>query len=221
MLERFGNYNLKSKCVFCRSLDIVSDLLSSHYTLYINFHKQVAAGSRLPKDDAWEIGRPAVESTLFPHYFQEINVACLTLKNTGLTNYGAYSIILKDIMISNRASVFEENPFHFMEKHRIIAGQQIPPGYRASWNERNKFAMAKLHSKINKNTTDDEFAEIVMRPGTSNALDDFIEVHIYGPIHPTSFERIVGPKPVKKIDLVLWKSLKTKCNNFGITLEEI
>jgi len=220
VLDRFERTVLKSEAVFCQSLDLVLDLVSRENKLYISFHKQVAAGLRLPKDDAWEIGRPAVESTLFPHYHEEINFTCLTLNGTGLTNYGAYSIVLKDRMISLRSSVFEENPFLFMEKHRIVAGHSIPPGYRASWNDRGLLARAKLHSRIDKNTTDDQFPDILMQPGASSAVDEFIEVHIFGPIHPTSFDRIVGPKPTRKHDLALWKSLQSKCKNHGIILEE-
>jgi len=219
VLERFGIFMLNSKSVFCRSLDNVLEVVSNDNALFINFHKQIASGIRIAKDDKWEIGRPAVESTLFPHYVQDINFACLTLNNKGLTNYGAYSIVFKEVMICNRTSVFEENPFHFMEKHLIIAGQQIPAGYRASWDERDKFAMAKLHSKIDKNTSDEDFPEILLKPGKNNSCDEFIEAHIYGPIHQSSFERIIGPRPVKKSDLTLWKSLETKCNKLGIILE--
>jgi hypothetical protein len=208
-----------SKAVFCRSLDLVHQLLSDENNLYINFHKQIASGSRLPKDDPWEIGRVAVEGTLFPNYHDEINIACLTLNYTGLTNYGPYSITLKDKMIATRTSVFEENPFIFMEKHKIVAGKPIPPGYRASWKTRNEFAMAKLHSKFNKGTVVKEFPEILLNCGTISAKDEFIEVHIYGPLHATVFEKIKGPKPTKKSDLAIWTSLRTKCAKLGIILE--
>ena len=220
VLEEFGRALLASKPVICRSLEIVCGLVSADNQLYISFHKQVAAGSRLPKDDQWENGRPAVEATLFPHYYQDINVACLTLNNRGLTNYGAYSVVLKNLMISNRTSLFEENPFIFMRKHHVIAGDPIPLGYRAPWDSRREFAMAKLHSKIDKDTKAQDFPSILLLPGIDNASDEYIEAHIYGQIHPSSFERICGPKPTKKSDLVLWKSLQTKCNNLGIILEE-
>ncbi len=152
VLERFERTVQDSKAVLCRNLELLNDLVSSENALYISFQKQVKAGMRLPKEDLWEIGRPAVESTLFPHYEEEINFMCLTLNNRGLTNYGAYSITLKEPMICRRSSVFEENPFLFMEKHRVVAGHPVPCGFRASWDDRGKLAMAKLHSKLEKNT---------------------------------------------------------------------
>jgi hypothetical protein len=220
VLEQFGNSVQVSKAVFCRSLNLIYELISSENLQYISFHKQIDAGSRLPKDDQWETGRPSVEAALFPHYHNEINFACLTLNDKGMSNYGGYSIVLRERMISLRASVFEENPFIFMQKHKIVTGQPIPPGFRAPWSARGRFAMAKLHSKLDKNTKTADFVEILLKSGLSGADDEFIEVHIYGPIHPSSFEKIVGPRPVKKSDLVLWKSLQTKCKTYGIIVEE-
>lgn len=219
VLERFGDAVLKSKAVFCKNISIVHALISSKNILYISFCKQVASGCRLPNDDQWELARPGVESTLYPHYHEEINIACLTLNNEGLTNYGAYSILLKDQMISLRSSVFEENSCIFMEKYHVIAGQPIPCGHRASWGARGEFAMAKLHSKIDSQTKDADFPGILMNSGQTREFDEFIEVHIYGPIHPNAIERIVGPRPTKKDDLVLWKSLQTMCKANGIIVE--
>ena len=220
VINRFEHCVSISKAVFCRSLDMVHELVTRENILYISFQKQVNSGLRLPNDDIWEIARPAVEATLFPHYSDQINFMCLTANNKGLTNYGSYSIVLKDHMICNRASVFEENSVIFMDKHKVVAGKPVPPGYRASWSSRGKLAVAKLHSRIDPATSEDHFPEILMRSGADNSLDDFIEVHIYGPISPKAFERIVGPKPVRGADLVLWKSVETKCRRHGIILEE-
>ena len=66
---------LGSTAVLCRSLDVIHELVSNDNLLYVSFHKQVGAGARLPNDDHWETGRPAVEAALFPHYHDEINFA--------------------------------------------------------------------------------------------------------------------------------------------------
>lgn len=220
LVDRFEHCVSGSKAVFCRSIDLVHELVNRENMLYISFQKQVNAGMRIPNEDVWEIARPAVEATLFPHYNEQINYMCLTVNNKGLTNYGIYSIVLKDQMICNRSSVFEENSVVFMNKHKVVVGHPIPPGYRASWDDRGKLAVAKLHSKIDQTTLEDQFSEILVRSGVDSSLDDFIEVHVYGPISPKSFERIVGPKPVKGSDLVLWKSIERQCSRQGIILEE-
>jgi len=49
--------------------------------------------------------------------------------------------------------------------------------------------------------------------------DDFIEVHIWGPIHRTAIERVVGPKAKSREDRVLWNSLETKLSEVGAVLE--
>ena len=221
LLLDFGTAVLQSKAVISRSIGYVKELISSDNKLYNTFYQQIQSGSRLPEDNRWDRGRPAVDGTLFPYYGEKIIFAALSLNNFGLKSYGDYSIVLKEETIINRATVFEENSFIFcQERHKIVVGNPIPLGYRTTWTQRNILAMAKLHSKFDPSTTPDAFPTILMTQDQNSKEEDFIEVHIYGPIHSKSIERIVGSKPKKREDQVIWRSLKKSLIGNGIVLEE-
>jgi len=220
VLKGYGKAVLQSRAVICRNLGVVSSLVSSDNALYNNFYKQIEAESRLPEDNPFDRGRSAVDGTLFPNYHTNICFAALSLDNVGLTRYGEYSIVLKEKMILQRASVFEENSVAFCQmKHRIIVGDSVPPGYRATWLERDRLAMAKSHSKIDLATRPEDYGGILLRRGTDPMDDDFIEVHIWGPIHRAAIERVVGPRPRTRDDRVLWNSLDAKLRAVGAVLE--
>lgn len=209
LLEDFGNAVLQSKAVISRNIGYIKELVSSDNKLYNTFYKQVQAGLRLPEDNPWDRGRPAIDETLFPYYSDKIVFAALSLNNCGLKSYGDYTIVLKEDTINERATVFEENSFIFcQEKHKIVVGNSIPPGYRTTWTQRNKLAIAKLHSKIDVSTTPDSFPSILMTQANNSKDEDFIEVHIYGAIHGRAIERIIGTKPKNRVDQVIWRSIK-------------
>jgi hypothetical protein len=177
-----------SRAVLARSLGQLDAFIKSENLLYVSFHNQVRAGSRIPEDDHWDRGRTAAESTVHPIYHEKINYAALSLDGFGVQWWGKYSILLKEVHIARRTSVFEENPFLFCERHRIIAGRPTPPGYRASWNHRGKLAMAKLVEKLSRTTRPEDYPAILLSQGTSKGNADFIECHIYGPTVARSSE---------------------------------
>ena len=188
--------------------------------MYSSFYKQIEGEVRLPEDSQFDRGRSAVDGTLFPNYHKSICFAALSLDDLGPTRYGEYTIALKEKMIFQRASVFEENSFAFCQvKHRIVVGNPIPPGYRATWAERGQLAMAKLHSKIEPKTRPEEYGLILLHQGSNSLEDDFVEVHIWGPIHRSAIERVVGPAPRSREDRVLWKSIGSKLKEVGSTVE--
>jgi hypothetical protein len=220
ILRDFGKAVLRSKAVLCRSLGAVSSLVSNDNALYTNFYKQVIGEVRLPEDNRFDRGRSAVDGTLFPNYSTEICFAALSLNNIGPTDYGPYTIVLKENRISQRATVFEENAFTFCQiKHHIVVGDPIPPGYRAVWVQRDRLAMAKLHSNIELTTRPADYPSIISHRGSKPAEDDFIEVHIWGPIHRSAIELVVGPKPKSREDRVLCMSLERKLKDVGAALE--
>ena len=175
----------------------------------------------MPEDNRWDRTRPIVDQMLFPYYSDEITFAALTLNNAGLTSYGPYVIILKTEMIHHRATVFEENPLVFVQRHQLIVSDDIPPGYRACWEQRSELAMSKLYSKINTGSCASDYPLILMNPGKNTAEDEFVEVHIYGPIHPKAFERVIGPTPGTREDKVLLRSIETKLKMIDVPLEII
>jgi hypothetical protein len=219
VLNDFGVAVSGSKAVIARTIGVVDNLLKSDNQLYINYHKQVRSGARLPEENAWDQGRVAAESTILPNIHEEISFAALSLDGVGVAGYGPYSIVLKEAMIEKRATVFEENPFQFCQRHRVVAGNPAPYGYRAAWGERNQLAKAKLQAKLNATTQPDEYSKVLIGLGHGTGDADFIEVHIFGPIHRHAVERVIGPRPKRGPDLVIWKSIDRILTSLGATLE--
>jgi hypothetical protein len=97
----------------------------------------------------------------------------------------------------------------------------VPPGYRAPWERRDELAMAKLHDQIDSATPSENYPSILLRQGTSTGDADFIEVHIYGPLHRAAIERVIGPRPKSRSDLVIWKSVIRELEKLGAVVEEV
>ena len=84
----------------------------------------------------------------------------------------------------------------------------MPKGYRATWSERAKLCIAKLYSKIDSATTPDKYSRILLQAGASSEEDDFIEVHIFGPMTVLTMERIIEIAPSKRATIT--RALKSK-----------
>lgn len=220
-LREFGSAILLSKAVLARSLGTLHSLAESENQLYVSYHAQVRSGARLPEVNDWDRGRTAAESTIHPNYHEEICYTALSLDGFGLLCYGEYSVTLKNEFIAHRSSAFEENPFTFCRKHHVVAGQQPPPGYRAPWQRRNLLAEAKLQARILPGTKPFQFANILMEQGTSTSDADCIEVHTYGRLNQLAIQRVIGPKPTRPEDGVLWRSLKRKLEKIGAEVIEV
>lgn len=221
VLQDFMLTVLSSRVVLCRGFSVLARLASSDTQLYATYYGEIEAESRLPEDNEWDRFREPVDSTLFPHYHKDMRVAALTLDGRGVDRYGAYAILLREEMIRTRTTVFEENPPVFCRKHKIALGQEWPRGYRATWEERNLLAAAKLHSHLNGSTPQTEYPQILLSSGTGPEDDNFIEVHIFGPFNRRAFERVVGPKPGNKQDAVLWRRLERQLGEVGAVLEVV
>ncbi len=153
ILENFGLVVAGSRSVWARDLATLDSFVKRENALYVSFHQQVRSQSRIPEENEWDRGRTAAESTINPFFYEEINFACISLGGKGASGYGDYHITLKDKLIEDRTTVFEENPFVFCERHRVIAGDAPPMGYRALWVNRGLLAMAKLQANISRNNT--------------------------------------------------------------------
>jgi hypothetical protein len=215
VLDNFGKAVLQSKAVIARNISVLWRLVSSDNELYASFYQQVNAELRIPEDNQWDKARQAIDAMLFPLYNEHIIFAALSLNNQGPIDYGSYSIILKEETIKNRATVFEENSILFCRKNKIMVGDSLPYGFRVVWAERNKLASAKLYPKLNETIKEEIFPTIIL----SQDDNDFIEVHIFGPIHRRAIERVIGPKPKNKEDQILFRSIEHKLNEIGAILE--
>lgn len=214
ILNDFRNAVSKSQAVICRPLGIVSELVSSDNSLFGTFYQAINRDARLPEDNEWDRIRQAVDSLLFPYYFEHIRFGALSIDGTGVTSYGEYSVILKDMAIRDRATVFEENTAMFVKHHQIVPGNQLPIGYKAVWSGRDKLAGAKLHSFLHPGIKAAEYQSILIN--LSNADPDFIEVHIYGPLHRKAIASVAGPEPRRKADKVVYRSMLRKLKDIGV-----
>ncbi len=137
-----------------------------------------------------------------------------------MTGYGGLTIVLSEVSIRSRATVFEKNTMQFCREHGVIAGEAAPLGYRAEWADKGTLAVAKLHAKILPDTSKDKFPGILMdRSGATTA--DFVEVHIYGPIHRRAFTRVLGKEPTRRADKVLLNSIKRKLRTINVPFEKL
>jgi hypothetical protein len=213
---RFQEATRFSKAVICRSVSKVKDLMSSDSELYANFYQLVGAGARRPEKGATDRERLVADSLMFPHYAREIRFAALSVDGIGLTDYGACSMVLRNLAINERATVFEENSLEFCRSRGLGVGTPVPPGYRAVWEERDLLACAKLVTRLSPSTPDDLFPAII------KSGRDFIEVHIHGSLHRGSLERIVVCNPLKAVDKVLISAIKgiVKRERLPIIVEE-
>lgn len=209
-----------SQAVLNRSLGSLSSWLNDASPLFLSYFRQVQQG-RQPNGSEWDEQRSAAEATINPYCYQELNYAALTLDGHGMTYYGPYTVVLKEITIEDRASVFEENPFLFNQRHHVVAGTSPPQGYRASWPNRGKVAGAKLHSKLASGMDAAVFGTVLMEDRRSESDCDFVEVHIYGPVNRAGLAAVKGPRPTRAADRVIWANAKRALGKLGVKVEEL
>jgi hypothetical protein len=221
LLERFGSaVTADSKAVIARDLTWLDNLTQSDSNVHASWAKQVFAGMRAPEDNDWDLNRTSVESAILPNYHSEISFCALSLDGLGMRAFGSFSITIKTSAIAARSSVFEENPFTFCRRHSVVAGDSPPPGYRADWQRRGDLARAKLHSRLEPNMTEADFASVLVSQGTGTGDGDFVEVHVFGGIHRRAIERVIAPQDLKRHDRALWRSVKRRLLELGVEVEE-
>ena len=71
ILTNFEKAVRTSKAVFCRSLGVASEPLSSEQALFATFYSQIRAGARLPEDNEFDRMRGPIDQTLFPYYAEK------------------------------------------------------------------------------------------------------------------------------------------------------
>jgi len=140
-----------------------------------------------PAGADWDAIRELVDGALFTDPVKRhIRFAALAMTFEGLTSYGPCTLVCDTSMIEHRSSTFETNSCHFFVKRGAIpfkdASVDLPQGFRSTWPDRSKLCTAKLAAKLAPDTTEAEFAAILMERGAATADDEYVEVHICGPI---------------------------------------
>jgi len=126
-------------------------------------------------------------------------------------------------MIEHRTSVFEENSVVFMINTdiKIDDSDDFPKGHRASWSNRGKLAALKLVNRMQESMPKETYAEILVVNASKGENDEFIEVHIWGPISIRTIENITVKKPIKRTQKLFVNDLKNKLKRYGVGLKVI
>jgi hypothetical protein len=203
-------------------IGFVHQLLGSDKVLYTAYGKLIASGARTAGAPENDQQRTGVDGILFGSWGGEIAFAALSIDGRGLGSYGAITIELKELTISERASVLEENSYVFVRRHKIVPGDAIPAGYRAPWRERRDVGTAKLANRVHATTTSADHAKLVLSSdGINRDKDDFIEVHIYGPFNCHAIQRItVLERPKDAGEQMRLEGIKRMATAKGIAWRE-
>lgn len=178
-------------------IDYLHYFLVKDKNLYAPYHNQVQAGVREYAMAEFDRERSAVDATLFGSYGKNIIDAALSIDGSGLKAYGDFAISLSEISVSKRATLLEENSYNFVRRHKILAGDKIPPGYRCEWNEKHRLAVAKLADRVVK-AKKSEYPKLLVNSTGNRRTDDFIEVHIYGGFGREAIASVRGNSKIKK-----------------------
>ncbi|HZT59098.1 MAG TPA: hypothetical protein VFA21_10770 [Pyrinomonadaceae bacterium] len=220
-VESFEAEVSNTRAVIARPAGELQRLSTSDREGYASFYELIEAGIRFPSGNKWDALRPAADETLFPYYKDKIRFAALTLDGKGLPGYGECFIVLRTEMIEHRASAFEENSLLFFSKHfktGIDEETRLPRGYRATWGERGKLCVAKLAGGIDGATTPDAYSGLLLRQGPRPEEDDFVEVHVWGPMTIRTVERVSFNKPTSRTAREITnRANKQRLAKFGVT----
>lgn len=220
-LDNFEAEVSKSRAVIARPVGELQRLSTGDNEIYATFYNLLRAGVRLPTGDKWDTLRRVTDEALFPGYKDDIRFAALSLDGNGLPNYGECFVVLRTEMIAHRASVFEENSVLFMERMdvRVSKANDLPRGRRATWDERGKLCVAKLADRIDASTQSGAYSGILLRPGSASEDDDFVEVHVWGPMTIRTVERVIFNKPTSRaVREITNRANKQRMAKFGVTI---
>ncbi len=206
----------KSFAVVNRSLSELERLAGSEFEVYATYY-HLSESIRLQQGEEFDSLRQAADSIFFTGFREEIRFAALSLNSNGLSNYGDCSWVLRENMIAHRASVFEDNTTLYYMNNNIKGAKDVPKGYRATWNERAKLCVAKLAPKIDTTTNSVEYSDILLHQGATSKEDDFVEVHIFGPMTIRTIEEVTFTSKIKnKAEQVKIKGIKEKLGKYGV-----
>ncbi len=221
VVERFSNAVLTSSAVINVDIRFLHFFVTNSTSLYANYEHGVGGKVRKPALFQNDAVRRSVGSALFGAYASEIIYAALSLDGHGPHSYGSYTLTLKEVAIRQRATVLEQNSYAFVKKHNLIDGIERPQASLAPWATRNKLAVAKMAPYITSQTTDADFAGLLISSSGDRKTDEFIEVHIYGTFDLAAIESIIGSsKGGSRDERSLLRMIKPHLKKAGITWVE-
>jgi len=221
-IENFEIAIATTRAVIARPVAELQRLTTNDNEVYATFYQLLKAGVRLPTGEKWDTLRGVADEALFSGYKEHIRFAALSLDGSGLMNYGKCFIILRTEMIAHRASVFEENSVLFMEHQdiRMKDAHKLPHGYRATWENRAKLCVAKLAAKIDGATLPDAYSGLLLQQGRTSEEDDFVEVHIWGPMTIRTVEEVsLNPREKRAARAITSRASRERLAKFGVIIK--
>ncbi len=198
---RFDADMRKTCAVVSMKLGDLHSFLTNPQSLYSTYALQVRGEVRKPARPQDDRDRGTVDSMIFGTYGEHIRFAVLSLDGSGVKSYGPYDVQLREVAISHRATLLEENSYHFLETHDMRPRQKLPSGYRSTWQDRHKLAVAKLAGYITEDTSPEDHAGLLLVSEGNRATDSLIEVHIYGAFDEGAIEAVRGKsRPKSRVD---------------------
>lgn len=202
--------------VFNVDISFLHTFITNEKTLYTSYRLGVKGQLRKPAEVESDRHRLAVEGMLFGSYGENIRYAALSLDGVGVRSYGDYSLRFRDVAINMRSTLLEDNSYVFVEKHGMVAGQEIPIGYRCTWEEREKLALAKLAQRISSASSEQDYPGILLFSDGDYRTDDFIEIHIYGPFDAHAIESVMGSSNRgNNVEIAMVEAVKEHLENAG------
>jgi hypothetical protein len=217
-VEHFETNVANARAVIGRPDGEVQRLITSDNQLYATYYKLVGSGIRLPGEEKWDTLRRVADDALFAGYKEHIRFAALSLDGVGPINYGDCFLVLRTDMIAHRASVFEENSVLFMAHHDIKMkdAHKLPRGFKATWDGRAKLCVAKLAARIDAATSPAAYSDLLLRQGSTTGEDDFVEVHIWGPMTIRTVEEVIPNPRLRRPPRAVNRANKERLKKFGV-----
>jgi hypothetical protein len=217
LLDEFSHALKDSSAAIAIDLDCLAGFITKDETLYSSYALMVSGEIRKTASIINDKKRRGIEGFFFGSYANQIRYAALSLRGNGLSSYGLFTLVLKDVAVRTRSTLLEDNSYRFYDKFRARIPENFPPGYRAVWGDRHKLAVAKLANRITATTPNAEFPDILLSSSGDKQTDDFIEVHIYGAFDNAAVETVLGKsKTSSKADKAQLAVIKEKLIQKGI-----
>jgi len=195
-----------AKVVISITFNELERLTKSDTQVFSTFYNRVQAGLQIPKGGKWDVLRGIAEHALFPGYKDQVRFGALSLDETGVKNYGECSIVLKDLMVGHRTSLFEGNNVVFTvykQKLSMADAENLDKGFRAVWPEREKLCIAKLVSRLHVGVAGKDFPSLLLEQGATTMEDEFVEAHVWGSLTVRSMQHVrihrKGSRPRKAV----------------------
>lgn len=223
VFEEFLRRVESAEVVLSRPLAEVTRLSHADSEIYATFYQRTEAGLSIPSDSCWDDLRAVADTLLFgERNKRQIRFGALSADGLGLPHYGECFLSVRINMIAHRTSLFEENSVIFMERHSIRARDRyrLPLGYRASWVRRAMLVAAKLADSLQPTTSPKDFPSILLNSGRSPAEDQFMEVHIWGPLTVRSLAAVRIVKWQSRPRRIEIRALQEKLAKYSVIFEK-